>query len=109
MIIMKKIKLVNTENKFTLVDNEIFEKLGNLKWKWRLHSAGYAMRNTEKRGIFIYLHREIMNAKKGELVDHINFNKLDNRQENLRLCSSADNSRHKIQKRGKSNYMGVSY
>jgi hypothetical protein len=39
-----------------------------------------------------YLHRVIMGAGKGEIVDHINRDRLDNRRANLRLCSSAQNT-----------------
>lgn len=38
-----------------------------------------------------YVHRAIMKAKPGEYVDHINGNKLDNRLNNLRLCTQAQN------------------
>jgi hypothetical protein len=38
-----------------------------------------------------YLHRVIMGARKGEMVDHINRDRLDNRRANLRLCTNAQN------------------
>lgn len=42
-----------------------------------------------------YLHRFIIKAKKGEIVDHINRNKKDNRRENLRIVSAKLNSYNK--------------
>lgn len=37
------------------------------------------------------MHRLIMNAQKGEQVDHINHDTLDNRKSELRFCSYAQN------------------
>ena len=37
------------------------------------------------------MHREILNAPAGVLVDHINHNGLDNRKANLRLATRAQN------------------
>lgn len=39
----------------------------------------------------IQLHRLITRAKPGELVDHKNRNGLDNRKENLRICTNSQN------------------
>jgi len=38
-----------------------------------------------------YLHREIMKAEKSFVVDHINGDKLDNRKQNLRICTQQQN------------------
>jgi hypothetical protein len=39
----------------------------------------------------ILVHRLIMDAKPGDLVDHRNHDTLDNRRENLRICTNAEN------------------
>ena len=44
------------------------------------------------------LHRVIMVAKDGELVDHINMNPLDNRRCNLRLATSSQNIANQFKK-----------
>ena len=46
------------------------------------------------------MHRLVINAQKGTMVDHINRNRLDNRKENLRLCTMQENRRNSAKKKG---------
>ena len=77
-------------NKYNIarVDKEDYQML--IKYIWHISSNGYAC--SQK----IRMHRLIMNAKEGEVVDHINGNTLDNRKCNLRICSQLENCRHKV-------------
>lgn len=51
-----------------------------------------------------------MNAKSGELVDHINGDVLDNRRENLRLANKSQNGMNRgVQSNSKSGIKGVSW
>lgn len=81
---MKKIKL--TQNKYALVDNEDFEFISNSVKRWRFN-GNYVVGGWP----LVSMHRLVMNAKKGQQVDHINRNKLDNRKENLRFCTHSQN------------------
>ena len=56
------------------------------------------------------LHKVIMNPPKGKEVDHISHNTLDNRRENLRICTRAENQRNRrrLVKGKYSDYRGVS-
>ena len=58
------------------------------KYKWNSYNGGYASTGQNS----ILLHRLIMNAKKGQQVDHININTFDNRKCNLRIADNSLNS-----------------
>lgn len=113
---MKKIPL--TKGKFALVDNEDYERLTAMK-KWHFNSNGYAAKsknyikeNGKRSCKELVMHRVIMGLSSGDgfEVDHINGDKLDNRKSNLRVCSSAENSRNKgLRKDNTSSYKGVHF
>ncbi len=103
---MKKIPLtgVGIIGAVALIDDEDWDRIS--KYKWRISKAGYAYRNGKIDGKmkYILMHRYTLNALPGITVDHINFNRLDNRKANLRNISVLDNSRIK---RPKGKYTGV--
>lgn len=80
----------------TVIDDFLFERVS--KYKWYRGAQGYAVTRpwckTTKSYSTLLLHRVLMNAPKGVLVDHINGDRLDNRLENLRLCSRQENARN---------------
>jgi len=85
---MKKIPL--SQGKFALVDDDDFEWLS--QYKWYFHD-GYAERNQKPR----FMSRLILDAPAFMQVDHKNGNPLDNRRENLRLATPAENCRNRKQ------------
>lgn len=87
-----------------IVDNDDYEWLN--QWKWCVNGRGYVTRTTPDRK-FILIHRIIMNASNGIQVDHINGNKLDNRHENLRFATQAQNNSNVGKHRGLSRFKGV--
>lgn len=100
-----------TQGKVAIVDDEDFENLNKNKW---YYSKGYAGRKNKIKGPdygkLIYMHREVMDAPEGKQVDHKNHKKLDNRKENLRICSNAENNWNKsFTKRNKIGEKGVWY
>ena len=101
---MKLISL--SQGKFSKVDDEDFERVVAHKWQYNPYT-GYAAThlNTKKQ---ITLHRFIINAKPGEITDHINLDKLDNRKSNLRLCTQAQNTQNRLRaSHNKCGYKGV--
>jgi hypothetical protein len=66
------------------------------QWSWQLQSASgrfYAKRSTEICGkpVTLMMHRVIMDAPKGMVVDHIDGNGLNNCRANLRIVTQAQN------------------
>jgi len=96
-----------TRGRVVVVDDEDFAALAAHRWcLWSNGKHEYAMR--EASGRTVLMHRVILGAEKGQVVDHKNHNGLDNRRENLRLCSSQQNNFNTRPLRGTSKYKGVS-
>ena len=56
------------------------------------------------------MHRLILHSIKGQIVDHINMNRLDNQRSNLRLCTVSQNVFHsKLFSHNRSGFKGVSW
>ena len=53
--------------------------------------------------------REIINTPLNLYTDHKNFNKLDNRRTNLRICTKRENQIHQFNSRNTSGIRGVSW
>lgn len=96
-----------------IVDEVDFVRLGGFKWSAdRVGRCTYASRfvGTPPNRRKIYLHREILKPKTGKLVDHINGDGLDNRRENLRICTKGQNQRNQRKQIGTSSrFKGVSF
>lgn len=109
---MKKIPL--TQNQFAIVDDEDYEHLMQNKWHAILGTAGYYARRAIKRNGKHYnllMSRAILGIINSSLiVDHKNRNTLDNRKENLRVCTNAENiCNRKASRSSTSKYLGVSF
>lgn len=96
-------------DRFALVDADDIEIVAHSTWAARLDGRIlYAYRSYDQ-GPHRFMHRAIMDAADGELVDHINGNGLDNRRQNLRLVTSQQNRMNILAPRGMSGYIGVSW
>jgi hypothetical protein len=108
---MQEIKL--NEGYITLVDDDDYEWL--CQWKWYVrHSdkTDYVIRTAYHKGVYktVSMHREIMHSTKGQEVDHIDHNGLNNQKLNLRNCSKSQNQSNSSGRiRRKSIYKGVNY
>lgn len=85
-------------------------RFGRFKWKAQVHKGGkyvYAITNIGSKPV--YLHREILRAKKGQHVDHINRNTLDCRDDNLRIATPAQNRANTRARKNTSGLKGVTW
>lgn len=76
------------------IDDEDFERVSQYKWNYNpkfgyITRTEYVDKNHAPK--VIYLHRFIMETPQGMDTDHINGNKLDNRRDNLRVCTRSQN------------------
>lgn len=70
----------------------------------------YAVLVSKSDSTQVLLHRYIMNPGTDMVVDHINNNSLDNRIENLRVCTMDENCQNRrLYKNSKSGYKGVKW
>lgn len=103
---MKRYKVKLTQGKYALVDKEDFEMVSkHANWQF---NQGYAV-HTFVGGV-ILMHRLIVSAKKGEIIDHINRDTLDNRKSNLRVGDVRHNLANQpktIKRKTTSKYKGV--
>jgi hypothetical protein len=93
----------NNEVARALIDLEYVEIVK--RYKWGLDKRGYVYNNQVG-----FLHRFIMNPPDDLVVDHINHNKLDNRRDNLRVCTQQENAQNRpIQCNNTSGITGVTW
>lgn len=88
-----------------LVDAEDAAKLSG--WSINVRERGYVevYRANER----MRLHRLLMMVPDGMVIDHINRNPLDNRKQNLRVCTIGENNCNRgVSKNNKAGYKGVS-
>lgn len=90
-----------------LIDEEDLLRVSERLWSFH-GSTGYLVSRIKGTNRNEYLHRFITGAIKGQYVDHINHDKLDNRRSNLRLCTNSQNMQNcGKRKSNKSGYKGV--
>lgn len=84
-----------TQGKVALVDDADFDWLN--QWKWCaicIRGIYYAVRAATKNEASppgnVYMHRFIMGAGMGQATHHLNGDGLDNRRDNIRICTAQE-------------------
>ncbi len=100
---------LNQEGKFAIVDAEDLRSLSRYRWCF---SNGYAMRGrrvADPQGASLYaLHQSVLRCPPGTVVDHINRVRVDNRKQNLRCATKAQNAANSgMKSNNTSGYRGV--
>src|SRR4030042_636999 len=109
---MKAINL--SRGMVAFVDDDDFNLIRGHSWyaqkgiKNKNYYAACRVSEDGKRKM-VYMHRVIMQARHGEIVDHKNGNSLDNQRENLRIGNQSLNLRNSSYSSGISKFRGVSY
>lgn len=111
-----KIMLKNSKNEVfeVIIDIEDIDRCKKLFWrpfKSKKSKVVYAIATLRDVGNInknIRLHRYILDAKEGQIIDHINRNGLDNRKENIRFCTHSENMLNtNIRINNKTGYKGI--
>lgn len=103
-------KPVDKKYQYAIIDPEDYKKISKYPWQLfetvcKTHYAACL-----DNGRVIHMHRTIMNAPKGKIVDHKNRQGLDNTRKNLRFATRSQNSCNRIRPQtGTSKYRGVHY
>ena len=85
---------VKYKDKFfeVFIDLEDVEKCAKYRWTLLCNNKGFLYFRNREIGL---LHRYIVDCPDGMVVDHINHNTLDNRRQNLRICTFKDNCKNR--------------
>lgn len=95
------------------MDERDYSRISSHKWYALFRSGSWHAARTTKGGgakQTIYMHHEVARVPSTTMLDHRNRNGLDNRRENLRKCTKADNARNSNRriKNKTSSFKGVS-
>lgn len=93
---MSTIRIDLGRGMYALADAADAEALSSHKWTAQKSSGSnlvYAVCKQDGRRIF--MHRYLLSPRSDLSVDHVNGDGLDNRRENIRICSHAENMRNR--------------
>lgn len=102
------IRISLTQGRVALIDDEDFSKVFGIRWcAVRQRNDWYAVTGGRKN--LIRMHRLIMGVEDPKvMVDHRNHSGLDNRKENLRVCTHSQNQANsRLMRNNKSGCRGV--
>jgi HNH endonuclease/AP2 domain len=93
---MREIALTNS-SKFALIDDEDFDRVSVYTWHLSYTAGGYAKANCQNGRL---MHRLIMGSNGDLVIDHIDFDPLNNQKCNLRFVTRSENNARRKDARG---------
>lgn len=110
---MDTIEIPLTQGKVAIIDAVDWDLVKDFKWHTQKnHLCSYAIANIKRNGkrTTIGMHQILMGTYSKMHVDHINNDGLDNRRNNLRVCTVSQNrANSKTHLNNTSGYRGVSF
>lgn len=96
------------KGKYALIDDEDAERVSKVDWHLVQSPTTLYARTFDKRigKSQQLLHRMVIGAQPGEIVDHINGDGLDNRRANLRIVTAAENAANRFDHDRKYHHVG---
>lgn len=87
------------KGKYALIDDDDAVRVSKVDWRLVQAPTTLYARTSDKRigKSQQLLHRMVIGAQPGEIVDHINGDGLDNRHANLRVVSAAENAANRFE------------
>lgn len=102
--------LVTACGKSVRVDPEVYEWAQHYRWRLVGSKRGIYYPARTLAGLVQKLHRLVIGARPGQIIDHINGDPLDNRLCNLRICTQSQNMMNRRPNRKSSSpYKGVTF
>lgn len=99
------VELPLTKGKVAKIDRADMLIVGGFTWLAQVVAGRWSARRFFRDGRggnrSIYLHRWIMEAPDGMMVDHVNGDALDNRRANLRVCTAQQNTANRKKRRAR--------
>lgn len=110
--VVQTAKLPLTRGAIALLDEADWPLVAGKRWHAVRYGRGFMAEHSfwdaaQRKRQNVHLHRLVMGAQSGQIVDHINGNPLDNRRANLRFATARQNSVNK-KAVGVSRFLGVS-
>src|SRR6266566_7055731 len=101
-------EILLTRDKVAIIDSDDYDIVSEFQWRAQQNQDGrwYAM-TWNPYPIFVLMHRLILGANDDEWIDHINNNGLDNRRENIRVCTPSENQMRKGPQGRTSTFKGI--